>query len=57
MKVIGVSVNFTPINITLITNQVFSNPFILINTIHSSYTTKSKFNYQDDKFYYNSNTN
>jgi hypothetical protein len=51
--VTGVSADFTLINIA--TNQVFSNLFTLIHTIHSSYTTESKFNYLDDKFYYDFN--
>jgi hypothetical protein len=50
----GVSVDFTPINITPTTNQVFSNPFTLTHTTHSSYTARSEFNCLDDKFYYDS---
>jgi hypothetical protein len=52
----GVSTDFTPTNITPTTNQVFSNPSTLTHTTHSSYTAESEFNYLDDKFYYNSDT-
>jgi hypothetical protein len=53
MGVTGVSADFTPANITPITNQVFSNPSTPTHTTHSSYTAGSEFNYLDDKFYYN----
>jgi hypothetical protein len=51
-----VSADFTPVNIALNTNQVFSNPFTPIHTTHSSYTAKSEFNCLDDKFYYDPDT-
>jgi hypothetical protein len=51
-----VSVDFTPANIAPTTNQVFSNPPILIHTTHSSYPAGSEFNCLDDKFYYDSDT-
>jgi hypothetical protein len=47
-----VSADFTPVNIAPTTNQVFSNPFTLTHTTHSSYTAGSEFNCLDDKFYY-----
>jgi hypothetical protein len=57
VRVTEVSADFTSVNITSMTNQVFSNPFISIHTIYSSYIAESEFNYLDDKFYYDSNTN
>jgi hypothetical protein len=56
MEVTGVLADFTPTNIALTTNQVFSNPFTLIHTTHSSYTTESEFNCLDNKFYYDPDT-
>jgi hypothetical protein len=53
MGIIGVLADFTPVNIALTTNQVFSNPFTSTHTTHSSYTVGSEFNCLDDKFYYN----
>jgi hypothetical protein len=52
----GVSVDFTPTNITSITNQVFSNSSILTHITYSSYTAGSEFNCLDDKFYYDPDT-
>jgi hypothetical protein len=54
--IIGVSADFTPVNIAPTTNQVFSNPFTSTHTTHSSYTVGSEFNYLDDKFYYDPDT-
>jgi hypothetical protein len=54
MGIIGVLVDFVSMNIASTTNQVFSNPFTLIHTTHSSYTVGSEFNCLDDKFYYDS---
>jgi hypothetical protein len=54
--VIGVSADFTLVNIASTTNQVFSNPFTLMHTIHSNYIAESEFNCLDNKFYYNSDT-
>jgi hypothetical protein len=51
-----VSADFTLMNIAPTTNQVFSNPFTLTHTTHSSYTTESEFNCLDDKFYYDPDT-
>jgi hypothetical protein len=51
----GVSADFTPVNITP-TNQVFFNPSTSMHTTHSSYTARSEFNYLDDKFYYDLDT-
>jgi hypothetical protein len=56
VRIIRVSVDFTPANITPTTNQVFSNPSTLTHTTHSNYTAESEFNCLDDKFYYDSNT-
>jgi hypothetical protein len=52
----GVSADFTPVNISPTTNQVFSNPSTPTHTTHSSYTAESEFNCLDDKFYYNPDT-
>jgi hypothetical protein len=41
-----VSADFTPLNIAPTTNQVFSNPFTLTHTTHSSYTVTTKDGYQ-----------
>jgi hypothetical protein len=54
--VIGVSADFTLVNITPTTNQVFSNPSTPTHTTHNSYTAESEFNCLDDKFYYNPDT-
>jgi hypothetical protein len=56
VEVTGVSADFALANITPTTNQVFSNPFTLIHTTHSSYTARSEFNCLDDKFYYDPDT-
>jgi hypothetical protein len=56
MGITGVSADFTPMNITPTTNQVFSNPSTPTHTTHSSYTVESEFNCLDDKFYYDLDT-
>jgi hypothetical protein len=43
-------------NIALTTNQVFFNPSTSTHTTHRSYIAKSEFNYLDDKFYYDPDT-
>jgi hypothetical protein len=56
MGVIEVSADFTLVNITPTTNQVFSNPFTSMHTTHSSYIAENEFNCLDDKFYYDPDT-
>jgi hypothetical protein len=55
VRIIGVLADFTPANIALTTNQVFSNPFTPMHTTHNSYITESEFNCLDNKFYYDPN--